>query len=70
MAKIDFERTLLKTRTKLGIRTLQEVKCDAMDAAYVATKGDVILAAFLLGIGKTSLYRHFNTRGFPKLKGR
>jgi transcriptional regulator of acetoin/glycerol metabolism len=41
---------------------MQEAKARAMTKAYAACKGDAILAAALLGIGKTSLYRFLNTR--------
>ena len=51
------EKLLLGLRKKLGVKTLQEVKQNALDKAHVATKGDKALAAALLGIGKTTLYR-------------
>jgi len=48
---------LLGLRKKLGIKTLLEVKRQALHKALAATKGDKALAAALLGIGKTTLYR-------------
>jgi transcriptional regulator of acetoin/glycerol metabolism len=48
---------LLGLRKKLGVKTLLEVKQKALQKALVATKGDKALAAALLGIGKTTLYR-------------
>lgn len=51
------EKLLLGLRKKLGIKTLQEVKQNALEKALAATKGDKALAAALLGIGKTTLYR-------------
>ncbi|HEV3038107.1 MAG TPA: hypothetical protein VHA33_10060 [Candidatus Angelobacter sp.] len=56
------EKYLITLRKKLGIITMQEAKARAMTKAYQACKGDAILAAALLGIGKTSLYRFLNTR--------
>jgi transcriptional regulator of acetoin/glycerol metabolism len=56
------EKYLITLRKKLGIITMQEAKARAMNKAYAACKGDAILAAALLGIGKTSLYRFLNTR--------
>ena len=56
------EKYLITLRKKLGIITMQEAKSRAMTKAYAACKGDAILAAALLGIGKTSLYRFLNTR--------
>jgi len=51
------EKLLVGLRKKLGVKTLQEVKQNALDKALVAAKGDKALAAALLGIGKTTLYR-------------
>ncbi|HEV3040156.1 MAG TPA: helix-turn-helix domain-containing protein [Candidatus Angelobacter sp.] len=48
---------LLGLRKKLGIKTIREVKQNALQKALAATKGDKALAAALLGIGKTTLYR-------------
>ncbi len=56
------EKDLITLRKKLGIITLKEAKARAMTKAYEASKGDAILAAALLGIGKTSFYRFLNTR--------
>lgn len=54
------DKYLINLRKKLGIITLQEAKEKAMTKAYSVCKGDAILAAALLGIGKTSLYRFLN----------
>ncbi len=51
------EKLLVGLRKKLGVKTLQEVKQNALDKALAAAKGDKALAAALLGIGKTTLYR-------------
>jgi transcriptional regulator of acetoin/glycerol metabolism len=48
---------LIKLRKDLGIKTLKEVKRDEIARAIVLANGDNVLAALLLGIGKTSLYR-------------
>ncbi|HXB22556.1 MAG TPA: hypothetical protein VNV88_14315 [Candidatus Solibacter sp.] len=56
------DKYLINLRKKLGIITLQEAKEKAMTKAYSVCKGDAILAAALLGIGKTSLYRFLNKR--------
>ena len=48
---------LAKLRKQYGLDTLRREKLRAMRKAVVATKGDVFLAAALLGMGKTSLYR-------------
>jgi transcriptional regulator of acetoin/glycerol metabolism len=56
------DKYLITLRKKLGIITMLEAKERAMTHAYAACKGDAILAAALLGIGKTSLYRFLNTR--------
>jgi len=47
-----------KLRKRYRVEPLQKVKITAIRKALVATKGDAILAAALLGIGKTSVYRH------------
>jgi transcriptional regulator of acetoin/glycerol metabolism len=54
------DKYLINLRKKLGIIPLQEAKENAMKKAYAVCKGDAILAAALLGIGKTSLYRFLN----------
>lgn len=46
-----------KLRKELKIKTINEVKAEAMNAAVKKTNGDTILAASLLGIGKSTLYR-------------
>ncbi|HEV2988329.1 MAG TPA: helix-turn-helix domain-containing protein [Candidatus Angelobacter sp.] len=51
------EKFLGGLRKKLGIKTIKEVKQNALQKALTATKGDKALAAALLGIGKTTLYR-------------
>lgn len=51
------EMDLVKLRKKLKIVTIANLKVIAMKAAIVKCNGDMILAALLLGIGKTSLYR-------------
>ncbi len=56
------DKYLINLRKKLGIITLQDAKEKAMTKAYSVCKGDAILAAALLGIGKTSLYRFLNKR--------
>jgi transcriptional regulator of acetoin/glycerol metabolism len=44
-------------RHKLKIKTIDQVKAEAITNALAKTKDDVILAAALLGIGKTTIYR-------------
>ncbi|HEV3041902.1 MAG TPA: helix-turn-helix domain-containing protein [Candidatus Angelobacter sp.] len=61
---------LAAMRKKHGIVPMQEVKNRAMAAAVQKTKGDVILAAWLLGIGRTSLYRNLKERGIKLLRRR
>jgi transcriptional regulator of acetoin/glycerol metabolism len=46
-----------RLRKQLGLRTLAELKHIEVRKAVAATKGDKQLAAALLGIGKTTLYR-------------
>jgi transcriptional regulator of acetoin/glycerol metabolism len=46
-----------RLRKKLGLRTLLELRNIEVRKAVAATKGDKQLAAALLGIGKTTLYR-------------
>jgi transcriptional regulator of acetoin/glycerol metabolism len=49
---------LSRLRKKLGLRTLLELRNIEVRKAVAATKGDNQLAAALLGIGKTTLYRY------------
>jgi transcriptional regulator of acetoin/glycerol metabolism len=51
------ERYLEQLRRKLGVRTLYETKLKEVKKALSATQGDKVLAAALLGIGKTTIYR-------------
>jgi transcriptional regulator of acetoin/glycerol metabolism len=51
------ERYLLRLRKKLGVRTLTETKRREVEKALSVTQGDKVLAAALLGIGKTTVYR-------------
>jgi len=50
---------LAALRKQLGITTLQELRDRAIKTAVAAVKGHKPLAAELLGIGKTTLYRHW-----------
>jgi len=59
--KIRYSDQFVRTqRRKLGIKPLREVKDKAVVKAYEACKRDAVLAAVLLGIGKTTLYRDLN----------
>jgi hypothetical protein len=51
------ERHLSRLRKRLGVESLLEIKRKAIQKALTASKGDKVLAAALLGIGKTTLYR-------------
>jgi transcriptional regulator of acetoin/glycerol metabolism len=51
------DRYLVQLRRKLGIRTLSETKRKEVERALTMTQGDKVLAAALLGIGKTTVYR-------------
>jgi two-component system response regulator HydG len=51
------DKTLVRLRKKSGIVTLEEAKQREITKAVKAVKGDKILAAALLGVGKTTLYR-------------
>jgi transcriptional regulator of acetoin/glycerol metabolism len=51
------ERHLSRLRKRLGVESLLEIKRKAVQKALTASKGDKVLAAALLGIGKTTLYR-------------
>ena len=48
---------LSRLRKRLGLRTLRELKHIEVQKAVAAANGDKLLAAALLGIGKTSVYR-------------
>jgi transcriptional regulator with PAS, ATPase and Fis domain len=48
---------LSQLRKKLRIETLESIELRAIRHALNATKDDKLLAAALLGIGKTTLYR-------------
>jgi len=51
------ERYLDQLRRKLGVRPLVETKLREVKRALSAAQGDKVLAAALLGIGKTTIYR-------------
>ena len=48
---------LSQLRKKLNVQPLEEIERRAIDKALRATHDDKVLAAALLGIGKTTLYR-------------
>jgi hypothetical protein len=51
------ERYLDQLRRKLGVRPLIETKLKEVKRAVSVAQGDKVLAAALLGIGKTTIYR-------------
>jgi t-SNARE complex subunit (syntaxin) len=51
------EAELKRLRKKYGVQTVKAAKLEAMKKAIAAVNGDRIVAAALLGVGKTSLYR-------------
>ena len=51
------ERYLDQLRRKLGVRPLVETKLKEVKRAVSMAQGDKVLAAALLGIGKTTIYR-------------
>ncbi|HZR30209.1 MAG TPA: helix-turn-helix domain-containing protein [Terriglobales bacterium] len=53
--------TLAKLRKKYKIKKWREMQNLAIDKAMQATKGDKLLVAALLGVGKTTIYRRLNT---------
>ena len=55
--RIQAERKLVWLRNKLGIKTLDEIKQHEIARVIVLAKGDKVLTAALLGIGKTTVYR-------------
>src|SRR5205809_8143936 len=59
--RVFSQQLLGRLRKKLSIASLKDLKKKAFEAAVVKTKGDVTLAAALLGIGKTTLYRSRGT---------
>lgn len=52
------EALLNQLRKRLRVDTMKDVERYAIHKALVASEGDVVLAAALLGIGKTTLYRY------------
>jgi transcriptional regulator of acetoin/glycerol metabolism len=48
---------LAKLRKKHNIMLWRDMQRQAIDKAMRATKGDKLLAAALLGVGKTTIYR-------------
>lgn len=48
---------LAKLRKKHNIMMWRDMQRQAIDKAMRATKGDKLLAAALLGVGKTTIYR-------------
>jgi transcriptional regulator of acetoin/glycerol metabolism len=64
-SKTGLDPELRRLRTKFKVKPLREtVQLEVVHAMKVA-KGDTILAAALLGIGKTTVYRkmELNRRG-------
>ena len=55
--RAQLEKLLFRLRKDLGIMTLDEVKRSEIKRVLVLTKGDKVLTAALLGIGKTTVYR-------------
>jgi transcriptional regulator of acetoin/glycerol metabolism len=53
--------TLARLRRKYKIKKWREMQNEAIDKAMRATKGDKLLVAALLGVGKTTIYRRLNT---------
>ncbi|HEY6970588.1 MAG TPA: hypothetical protein VJA94_15375 [Candidatus Angelobacter sp.] len=51
------EKYLDQLRRKLGVRPLYETKMKEVKRAVSVAQGDKVLAAALLGIGKTTIYR-------------
>lgn len=58
----DPQRQLIALRKRLGVPSLNEVRWNLIQKALRATNNDVVLAAALMGIGKTTLYRYLNQR--------
>ncbi|MGH9519195.1 MAG: sigma 54-interacting transcriptional regulator, partial [Terriglobales bacterium] len=55
--------------TEAGIRAMAEVERDAILAALSQVKGDKLLAAKLLGIGKTTIYRKLKEYAYAAQAG-
>jgi transcriptional regulator of acetoin/glycerol metabolism len=51
------ERRLVQLRKALGIKTLDEIKRNEITRVLVLAKGDKLLTAALLGVGKSTVYR-------------
>jgi len=51
---------LVKLRKKYKIMKWRDMQKLAIDKAMRATKGDKLLVAALLGVGKTTIYRRIN----------
>jgi transcriptional regulator of acetoin/glycerol metabolism len=51
------EKLLAQLRKQLRIEPLEDIELRAIRRALQAARGDKLLAAALLGIGKTTLYR-------------
>lgn len=58
-----------RTVTETGIRAMAEVERDAILAALTQAKGDKLLAARLLGIGKTTIYRKLKEYAYAAQAG-
>ncbi len=58
--KTPMHKQLLELRKRFGILTLKETKRRAIERAVKAAKGDKILAAALLDVGKNTVYRCFS----------
>ena len=57
-ARPKYSKDLLaKLRKKYHITTWRELQKSAIEKAMRATKGDKLLVAALLGVGKTTIYR-------------
>lgn len=52
---------LAKLRKKYGVMKWRDMQQQAIDKAMRATKGDKLLAAALLGVGKTTIYRRLGS---------
>jgi transcriptional regulator of acetoin/glycerol metabolism len=57
MATTSNSAPTLQTPAQSGIIPLTEMEKHAIRDALVYTKGDRVMAAYLLGIGRTTLYR-------------
>jgi two-component system response regulator HydG len=61
--KVPKQKSPFPAGSSLGIRSLESVEREAIEQALVATSGDRLKAAKLLGIGKTTLYRKLHEYG-------